>query len=369
MTHVAQTNTIGDVVYKYYNMFRGWIYIHLIYCMITDTCILYPYKRMACFKVGFINLSNTMFVWYILIFIVGFITHLATQAGVPIPPDSFTYCRIAVTVLFSAFLCSTLLIIAMTFDRFYSIIRPHKAASFNSIKRTKFTIISIVTLSFAYNIPHLFITDYETWQCLPYGKAMTKSYGLFYYWFSFVVNFVLPFVSLLCMNSVIIHKIRQRSSFVNTLKTGQQHTEKNQGIKTSDAQLFAILLLVTFAFLVLTTPGQLLFLFLMVVDFFKSAKSFAGYYLFYSAAQKLHFTNHGINFFLYVMSGQKFRTDLKRLFNTRKKLDQSSQSTTNTSQGWLLEPTCFYSFPFPLCGCAVNNFILRFVYNERNCLR
>ena len=39
-----------------------------------------------------------------------------------------------------------------------------------------------------------------------------------------------------------------------------------------------------------------------------------GFYLYYNVAQKLHYTNHGINFFLYVISGQKFRNDLVRLF-------------------------------------------------------
>ena len=35
----------------------------------------------------------------------------------------------------------------MTFERFYSIIRPHKAASFNTVKRTKITILIIVIVT------------------------------------------------------------------------------------------------------------------------------------------------------------------------------------------------------------------------------
>ena len=42
-------------------------------------------------------------------------------------------------------------------------------------------------------------------------------------------------------------------------------------------------------------------------------------HLYTSAGQKLHFTNHGINFFFYVISGQKFRTDLIKLFKRQNK--------------------------------------------------
>ena len=83
---------------------------------------------------------------------------------------------------------------------------------------------------------------------------------------------------------------------------GQGQSESKTKVtkmKTSDKQVYAILLLVTFGFLILTTPGYLLFLFTMLVDFRTSPKMFAGYHLFYNIAQQLHFTNHGINFFFY----------------------------------------------------------------------
>ena len=156
------------------------------------------------------------------------------------PPSQYWTCALSMTVLFIAILCSTLLILSMTFDRFYSIIRPHKAASFNTVKRAKITIVSIVTFSMFYNIPHLFVSDSENRQCLPYGKAMEKSYGQIYYWLSFAVNFALPFVLLLFMNTVIIHKIRKRTT--STLQ-GSTGTKKER-------QVFLILLLVTFGFLI-----------------------------------------------------------------------------------------------------------------------
>ena len=156
-----------------------------------------------------------------------FVTHCATQWNIPIPPNPVWYCNIANTVIFAAVVCSTLLILSMTFGRFYSVVQPHKAASFNTIKRAKVTIFCIVLFSILYNIPHLFISTDENWQCLPYGKAHGKSYGQFYYWFSFVLNFALPFVLLLFMNSVIIHKIRTRYILTDETDGSQRKSMKS----------------------------------------------------------------------------------------------------------------------------------------------
>ena len=177
------------------------------------------------------------------------------------PPSQFWYCSLSTTVLWVANLCSTLFILNMTFERFYSIIRPHKAASFNTVKRAKFSIVCSVIFSVSYNIPHLYITFSEGRRCGPFGRAMKTSIGQFYYWFSLFLNFALPFILLLIMNCFIIHTIRQRPKNINRRS---QSTIQGQGrsegqaskIKSSEMQIFIILLLVTFGFLFLTTPAM-----------------------------------------------------------------------------------------------------------------
>ena len=202
---------------------------------------------------------------------------------------------------------------------------PHKAASFNTVKRAKITIVNIILLAFLYNVPHLFVSSVDGKQCLPYGAALNKSYGQFYYWLSFTLSYALPFVLLLTMNSVIIHILRTRSLLPVKQEVGSESQGHGQGqgqtskSKNSERQIFAILFLVTFGFLILTTPANLLILFIMIFDFTTSPQLLAGYYLFYNIAQKLYYTNHGINFFLYVLSGQKFRSDLVKLFLKEKR--------------------------------------------------
>ena len=240
-------------------------------------------------------------------------SHLAMVHGVYIPPGQKWHCRITCMSNFTGYLWSSLLLLNMTFDRLYSIIRPHKAASFNTVKRAKITIVCVIIVSFSYNIPHLFVTGNVNWDCVPYGGALGTVLGETYYWMSFVIQFIIPFVLLLLMNSIIIHKIRTRSVFKQEKGSTENSTE-NSKTKNPESQMFAILLLVTFAFLMLTTPSYVFFLYVRIVDYTRTPEKMARYYLFYNSAHKMSISNHGINFFLYVISGQKFRTDLKNLF-------------------------------------------------------
>ena len=214
---------------------------------------------------------------------------------------------VRLTVVFTSNLWGVFLILAMTFDHFYGIIKPHKASSFNTVKKAKITCICVILFGIIYNIPHIFITRDIGYGCVPYGKAIEFTYGQLYYWLSFVVNYSFPFVALLVMNSFIIHTIRNRQSLVASGQTEQRS-------KSSETQIFIFLLLVTFSFLLLNTPSYTFFLVNMIIDFSQSPKSQAGIHLFDAITEKTWYTNNAINFFLYIMSGTKFRKDLIQLF-------------------------------------------------------
>ena len=248
-----------------------------------------------------------------------------------IPPSQFWYCTLSITIAWMSSLCSTSFIVNMTFERFYSIIRPHKAASFNTVKRAKISILCIIILSILFNIPHLYITAQNGRSCIPFGNAIQTMVGQFYYWISLIINFAVPFVLLLIMNCFIIHTIRQRSA-LNLMRSVSQGQREGQTLKmkNSEMQMFVTLLLVTFGFLILMTPPYVLFVYVNYVNYEKSAYDFAGFSLFYSVGQKTYYTNYAINFFLYVISGKKFRDDLVQLFRWGK-------STTNVSSSGLSE--------------------------------
>lgn len=214
----------------------------------------------------------------------------------------------------------------MTFDRFYGIIRPHKSSSFNTVHRAKKTFAFIIVFGIVFNLPHIFFSTNMGYDCVPYGTNIEIILGEIYYWLSFVVNFSFPFVALLIMNSFIIHTVRNR--FTTTSINANESR-----VKTSDKQIFMILLLVTFSFLVLTTPSYMLFLFNMIVDFNKSTEYKAGFSLFYTVSQKTWFTNNAINFFLYILSGTKFRNDFLHLFGYKRRQKRNVNNSGDSGGG------------------------------------
>ena len=245
-------------------------------------------------------------------------------------------CGLDNSILFAASMCSTLFIVSMTFERFYSIIKPHRAASFNTVKRAKITIFCIAIFSILYNVPHTPITLRVDTLCVPYGNALQHVSGQIYYYLSLVISFFLPFLLLLVMNCFIINTLHRRSDIIMAKSDGQGDSKsKGQGqkMKNSERQIFITLLFVTFAFLILNIPGYAFFLYVMVYDYEQSPKSFAGYTIFECIGRNLYFTNYAINFFLYVISGKKFRVDLMRLFRCHKDTDvQHSDSSVSQTR-------------------------------------
>ena len=219
----------------------------------------------------------------------------------------------------------------MTFERFFSITRPLKAASFNTVKRARVIIVCIFVFGFSYCIPFWTIAGYAGRNCVPNMFVSDGEIAELYSWLTEGFIFLFPFISLLTMNSIIIHTLRKRSKQNLLESTGQGQTE-GQNVKTKQAekQICAMLLLVTFAFLILTIPARAL-VFYRKFSSKDTTYYFAGVYLFHQVATKSSVTNHGINFFLYAMSGKKFRADLRNLFFSRqlsnKRIVVSNNST------------------------------------------
>ena len=242
------------------------------------------------------------------------------------PPNQYWYCSIVSFSMGSGSLCSTMFIVFMTFERFYSIIRPHKTASFNTVKKAKFIIGSIVVLSTLFNIPQILTTSYRGRNCLAQAKMINTWYGEMYFWIEFNLNFAVPFVSILGMNTVIIHKLRTRSMSLMVRSGGE-----GQIIKSSETQIYITLLLVTFSFLLLITPGFTLVFALSNVNPRSSPYTYAWYFFCYHIGQKTNFTNFGVNFFLYVLSGKKFREDLLKLFKCFNQTNAANQLSLDSS--------------------------------------
>ena len=253
----------------------------------------------------------------------GLTRYLNLVHEVDMPPNQFRHCGIIIAVTLAGILCSTLLIVSMTVGRCYGIIRPHKAVLFNTVKRAKITIVCIIIFSILFNIPHLYTSTNIGLLCVSFGTGAETTAVKIYYWLTFVIPVFIPFLMLLVMNCIIIHTLRKRteSNILRDLAQGKNPDQPSK-IQQSEKQVYILLLLVSFTLLVLHTPVNVMIFYINYVPG-STAYYHAGVHLFYHVAEKAYFTNHAINFILYVLSGQKFRKDFIQLFKGMKRSNSS----------------------------------------------
>ena len=130
-----------------------------------------------------------------------------------------------------------------------------------------------------------------------------------------------PLTSLIVMNSTIVHEVRKsqkRFRIFGSDKVLEKQNSAGQGRqrprKGVENQLTLVLLLVTTLFLVLLIPTYVRFLYFAFVNR-DTPERHATAVLFLHLSTRLYFTNCGINFSLYCISGKKFRRDLKNLLS------------------------------------------------------
>ena len=142
-------------------------------------------------------------------------------------------------------------------------------------------------------------------------RFCTRKRSKTYSWLSFVLNAVIPFTMLIYMNFVVVQSVRQsRKMFRTNDGTTTGIDTRQKSMKSAENQLTIMLLLVTTLFLILLCPTYFRFIYLVFAKRdtpFEYAKSM----IIFQISGALYITNNGINFFLYCISGQRFRNHKK----------------------------------------------------------
>ena len=224
---------------------------------------------------------------------------------------------VAFAALFALQNC-TFQVLAMTVDKYIAIKWPHRAATYSTPRRARIIAGGLYVSVSIYNIPHFFLSSVIGGQCLNFGiKSVITSV---YSWFSFVLNAVIPFTMLIHMNFVILKAVRKSRKMFKpdegTTRRGRDQgmDTRRKTMKNAENQLTIMLLLVTTLFLILLCPTYFRFIYLVFASR-DTPLDYAKSMFIYQITAKLYISNSGINFFLYCISGQKFRNDLKDLLS------------------------------------------------------
>ena len=248
------------------------------------------------------------------------------------------------------------LILSLTFDRLMAVRFPLNVVAWCNARRAKLVSGVILVVALVVNIPFCIyhhVKDKTVCVMGTPGSALSFVFP----WITVVVGFVLPFVSLTSMNAVIIMAIRNRRRHMaryaperprdtaETIDMSESATGSNQDptqnqmsesvtgsnqdppqnqsrdtkphpkpMTSRDRNAIVTLLLVSFTFLLLSTPHFVKVALFSMTNGTSTLSRQADYSLLFQVSRKLYFTNNACNFFLYCLSGTKFRNDVIGLF-------------------------------------------------------
>ncbi|ELT97234.1 hypothetical protein CAPTEDRAFT_211420 [Capitella teleta] len=237
-------------------------------------------------------------------------------SGVPelnITAHNVASCKI-LTYLTSVFMhLSPALVVTMTIERLISIFAPFHAKTLCTKYRMMIA-VGIVTLLCA--LVNVFILVYVTKIPGGYnGCGVSAEYEYLYYsvwpWVDFTVSTFLPSLVIVSGNILILRQVLGSS--------------KDAGVQTRAHRSMSItLILISVCFVILTWPSCVLHILHSTPLFIKPTPTAE---LLITVTMLMFISNSSVNFFLYCLSGSRFRRGLAEVFTCDKKA-----STTSTSE-------------------------------------
>lgn len=238
-------------------------------------------------------------------------------------------CKIEVWLIQTCSLTCTVMVICMTVDRLVVVKFPLKASIWCSTRRAKITVPLVTVLSLIYTVPYVFSARVLGGRyCI--ATETDNSFAKGYTWLNILLNAVIPFFCLITMNVTILTGIRGHQQEVATFQ-GQISGRSWKSRSSKQGQLTAMLLLVSFTFILLTLPQYIRYTLFLIIDNQKDADTYATFMLLYHVTNKLFLTNSAVNFFLYCIGGSKFRAVLKRICIRKKKPQKGAESQDSDS--------------------------------------
>ena len=297
---------IGGMIHRYWLPFV--VVVGCIGNCLAFVVLLKPHNRgiSCCLYMAALAVSDTIFLAF---YGYWWFSTVPTQSLTQVGCTMYSY------ISGSGHLTGVVLILCITVDRFIAVRFPFKAATYCTTYRAKVTILIAFIFGFTYNIPEIFTVKLVSKTAC---ASLTAGgiYAEIYSWVCICTNSLIPFLVILSLNIGIIMSIRNRakdfkdSGLKGIGSGGKSATE-------SDNQLAAMLLMVSFAFLILTLPLYVRYVYFILFPYSHSVKLSAVYTLAFHITNKLYATNSAVNFYLYCCGGRKFREDVLNLFSCR----------------------------------------------------
>ena len=296
---------------------QTWTVVRVTVCTIgilANSLVVFVIIRGSLLKSVFMNLLITLAIYdnLVLIAVVNIQTGIFGQLGIR---PSALHCSLNRFLTHGGSLVSSWLTVLISLERFIAIYYPFKVHIFCTKVRMYGTIMALTILAFLSLIPILYFSDVRSTDQGPECTIILKNdLVMILKCFNYTLYSIVPFLIIAVFNILIIKKIRTHNAF--RLRSQVQQYNQTSG---NDNSLIAIMVCICLVFVATTLPVTITVIVNYSLCFFEVEKCtiFSGWifkmlYLFENI-------NHGVNFFLYCLTGSVFRQTLFQLFLCKKK--------------------------------------------------
>ena len=221
-------------------------------------------------------------------------------------------CEVYMYTLSTAWEYVNWVLVAMTVERFIAIRFPLKATEYHTKRKAALImaviliVVALFNITLAYSFESVFNPRTAIRECNV--KVEYQQLLMAWSWVDGSIASFLPTASLFLLNGLIVHALR-RSSI--------QQLAGKQDKKAKEQRHITIMLLVLSTFFLLSTFPFAVFLIVMYMDWWKFQTSpweTAKFEFVYIVVNSLADLNHAANFYLYFLSGRKFRRAFLAIF-------------------------------------------------------
>ena len=220
--------------------------------------------------------------------------------------------------------CSSYLITCITYQRFTAVCKIMTRHSKITKKRAGWIISIVVLISAFFHIPSIFTSTVQnSTECAAYSSHI----DILHIWvgMNMIIFFVIPVSLISYWNVRIFLEVYQRplqpaSSSYQMTETSTSARDnvnvssigKPRHIRDADRKLTKMMILISLAYVCLSLPQHCRYIYQINVDPNDNISQ-ARLFLFYHISNKLFIANHAFNFYLYCLSGARFRNDFVQL--------------------------------------------------------
>ena len=240
---------------------------------------------------------------------------------------------------FTGNLCGTRLLIAMGYDRYKAISAPLERPRWRTVKVTRY-IIGLIFIVDLVGMSHFFWFDFtfDLHMGCSVKEAISWLNMTVYSVCRFAIDSIIPFLLIFGCDMLLLKALRNRYKDLRPLTTAAQESFKQcednepnaisaeeartgaaerksrKTAEKTDTQLAVMLVTVSIAFLCLMSPPLIARILVFSIEYRHDPRLFANMSMAIQVTTQAMVTKSCINVFLYLLTGSKFRRDLRTLF-------------------------------------------------------